>query len=509
MEMRQLIHNGVLVPERYKPVGLHITVRGRRILLNRDQEEMAVAWAKKQGTEYVNDKVFVRNFLTDFSQALGVTPPLTLSEIDFTEVIKHVEMEKQRKLEMSREEKKKLAEERKRLREELREKYGYAIVDGVRVEVSNYVVEPPGIFMGRGKHPLRGRWKPPVSEEDITLNLSPDAPKPPGKWREIVWKPDNMWIAKWDDKLRGVEKYVWLADSSHLKQRKEIEKFNLAAKLEKEIGRLRSHIIANLRSPDPKRRRVATVCYLIDALKMRVGDEKDKDEADTVGATTLKPRHVKIEGNRVRFNFLGKDYVRWEKEVTMPDQVIANLKECIANAKSSLFPGVRSDIVSAFLSEVSPGLTAKVFRTYHATTVVKEYLNKAPVTVDQPEYYKRHVATMANLQAAVECNHKKKIPKNWRESLKKREERLKELKKRWKAKKSVKTLEAVRKLQLKIEEMKATRDYNLRTSLKSYIDPRAYYEWGRKVGYDWKLYYPKALQKKFSWVEGGNAEKTM
>jgi hypothetical protein len=57
--------------------------------------------------------------------------------------------------------------------------------------------------------------------------------------------------------------------------------------------------------------------------------------------------------------------------------------------------------------------------------------------------------------------------------------------------------------------MKATRDYNLRTSLKSYIDPRAYYEWGRKVGYDWKLYYPKALQKKFSWVEGGNAEKTM
>ncbi len=85
--------------------------------------------------------------------------------------------------------------------------------------------------------------------------------------------------------------------------------------------------------------------------------------------------------------------------------------------------------------------------------------------------------------------------------MKKREDRLKELKKRWRSKKNAKILEAIRKLELKIEEVKATRDYNLRTSLKSYIDPRVYFDWGRKVGYDWKLYYPKVLQKKFSWLE--------
>lgn len=60
---------------------------------------------------------------------------------------------------------------------------------------------------------------------------------------------------------------------------------------------------------------------------------------------------------------------------------------------------------------------------------------------------------------------------------------------------------AVEKLKLQIKTQKETRDYNLITSLKSYIDPRIYYEWGREVGYDWKLYYPKALQRKFSWVE--------
>jgi len=57
------------------------------------------------------------------------------------------------------------------------------------------------------------------------------------------------------------------------------------------------------------------------------------------------------------------------------------------------------------------------------------------------------------------------------------------------------------KLKMQIKTQEATRDYNLTTSLKSYIDPRIYYNWGKKVDFDWKLHYPKALQKKFSWVE--------
>ena len=40
---------------------------------------------------------------------------------------------------------------------------------------------------------------------------------------------------------------------------------------------------------------------------MRVGDEKDPDEADTVGAITLRPEHIKIEGDTLHFDFFGKD----------------------------------------------------------------------------------------------------------------------------------------------------------------------------------------------------------
>ncbi len=505
--MNQLIHSGVLIPKRYEPKGFHIKINGQQVALTPLQEEMAVAWVKKLGTDYVKDSVFIRNFFQDFSKEMGMSDrPLSPEQVDFSEIISFVEKEKQIKVNMSKEEKKKLAQERKVLREANKEKYGYAIIDGVKTEVGNYTVEPPSIFMGRGEHPWRGKWKPYIGESDIILNLSPDAPRPPGSWKQIIWLPDCMWIAKWDDKLVGKEKYIWLSDSSHVKQQKEIEKFDKARQLDQEIGRLRDYIRENVQSADPRKRKVATVAYLIDELKLRVGDEKDPDEADTVGATTLRPVHVTINTDtKVLFDFLGKDSVRWQREVELPQPVVRNIREFRAEAGSSgrpeatIFEGVRSEQVNGFLSQIMPGLTAKVFRTYHASTVVKDTLEKANVSKAESVLTKKHAATMANLEAAIVCNHKRKPPKNWDESLAKKEDRLKTLENS--PKKTPKLEERIQALRVKIQEVQSTRDYNLRTSLKSYIDPRVYYSWGKSVDFDWKVYYPKTLQKKFSWVE--------
>ena len=495
--MKQLIHNGILFPK-CEPRDFRITVRGKPIALAPQHEEMAVAWVRKLGTEYAEDSVFVKNFFGDFCKALGLGERLDPKDFDFSEIVKYVEEDRARKLSMSKDEKKRLAAERKAIREENKAKYGQAIVDGEKVDLGNYMAEPSCIFMGRGKHPLRGKWKQGPCEEDVILNLSPSAPKPRGNWKEIVWQPDSMWVAKWDDKLRGEEKYVWLADSSSVKQERDIEKYDKGNALDRRINELRAHISSNLSSTDLKRRKIATVSYLIDALKLRVGDEKDKDEADTVGATTLRPEHIKInEGGHVLFDFLGKDSVRWCKEVELPPQVIDNIKEFMTTANSSIFEGVRSDKVRDFLSEVVPSLSAKTFRTYHASKVVGEYLKTMKVSKDDPEYIKKNVATLANLEAAIVCNHKRKLPKNWENSLAKKMERLKALQ----ARKTKKSAEGVKALKIKIKTMKATRDYNLGTSLKSYVDPRLYYRWGRKVDFDWKLYYSKTLQRKFSWVE--------
>ena len=570
--LKQLIHNGVVVPEPPPPTGMVLSIEGEPVVLTPKQEEMALAWAKKQGTPYVEDRTFVRNFLDDLGQELGMDSRLTLEDVDLSPAIRIVQREREARERLTKEERKELAAERKAIREALREEYGFATVNGNRTELANYVVEPSGIFMGRGKHPLRGRWKEGAKQSDITLNLSPDAPVPQGDWDEIVWQPESLWVARWKDKLSGKLKYVWLSDTAPIKQAREAAKFDTVHELHAHLDEVRAQIEQDLCHPDDKERMIATACYLIDALCLRVGDEKDPDEADTVGATTLRPEHVTLHPDgSAEFRFLGKDSVLWHKTLELPEQVQANLDELIANARPSsssansdkshptrdkpqLFPDISSRDVNAYLSGILPVLTAKVFRTHHATIAVRECLEESGVEAEDPAYVKWETANLANLEAAVLCNHTKMAPASWsrsRKRYKEREEKAadrvrtyqerlktqrealsalrKEARERRRAatrgkKKQVKErydkrigvaerrvektqgmLERARRARGKIKAQYAIaskkRTWNLGTSLKSYIDPRVYYEWGQEVDYDvLEKFYPKALRRKFAWV---------
>jgi DNA topoisomerase-1 len=287
--MEKLRHNGVLVPKPYKGQGLTVKVRGETIHLTEEQEERAIAWAKKIGTPYVEDTTFAENFHEDLSEILGIK--VLPVDIDYSTIHQLVLDEREQRANLSREERKALAAERKAVREANKEKYGWATVDGESMEIGNYTVEPSSIFMGRGQHPMRGRWKKGPRHEDIELNLSPDAPRPPGNWKTIVWEPDTMWIARWRDKLSGKIKYVWPHDSSPLKQRKDIEKFDKALDLRKQLNKVKRHIDENLEHVDPLRKKTATVTFLIDHCKFRVGDEKD-DEEETTASSEWETRRT-------------------------------------------------------------------------------------------------------------------------------------------------------------------------------------------------------------------------
>ncbi len=445
--METLEHNGILVIEPPEPRGLAIRVRDRELQLSQLQEEMAVAWVKKLGTPYVEDPVFAKNFMTDFSKALKIHPRLQVEEVDFSEVIKVVEEERAAKDNLTSEEKKSAREERKLIRERLKEKYGFATVDGERMELGNYQTEPSGIFMGRGEHPLRGRWKQGAAKKDITLNIDPEAAQYlEGDWGELVWAPDTMWIAKWTDQLTGKVKYIWLHDSSPIKQEREAAKFDKALRVERRIEEIREHIMEGLRSEKLQRRMVAAACYLIDSLSLRVGDEKDPEEADTVGATTLRTEHLTFKNGLVVFDFLGKDSVAWHKEIELPSDVYAVLEELYNNALeriesfksrkggrtsadpkkiAQIFPSIRSTHVNRFLSEVYPELTAKVFRTYHATVTMREELKTSKARKVDPEFIKKEAFKRANLEVARVMNHTKQAPKGWSRSTQRFKERIK------------------------------------------------------------------------------------
>ncbi len=55
-------------------------------------------------------------------------------------------------------------------------------------------------------------------------------------------------------------------------------------------------------------------------------------------------------------------------------------------------------------------------------------------------------------------------------------------------------------MKLDVELQKRTKDYNLNTSLRNYIDPRVYKRWAIQAEFDWTSIYPKTLQRKFLWA---------
>jgi DNA topoisomerase-1 len=539
-----LEHNGIAFPPEYQPRGISIIIRGENLMLNRDQEEMVHAWASKKDTHYVHDSVFQSNFLKDFSKLLPVKfqDIYNIKDIDFSEAFRLIdqerkikEAEKERIRNLQPEEKKKLSLSKREEREKLKAIYGKALIDGTEVEIANWLVEPPGLFMGRGQHPLRGKWKPRIMPQEVTLNLGEDAPVPEGPWNKIVHDHSSMWIATWMDKLTGKRKYVWLHDSSALRQNNDKEKYDKAAKLGRHIDKVQKGIINRmLRTKDNNQKKIATVCYLIFKLAMRVGDEKDPEEADTVGASTLRVEHIKFpnkDGKQfIEFNFLGKDSVPWQKTLEVNSEDTRGLHHNLRlfmNGKdigSHIFDGITSGKVNAFLRSVDPknvpGLTAKVFRTYIATKTLRESLIiNPPIIVDSnsSQAEKIYVAKIANLKAAITCNHKKGIdPRNpaskktlerFEESTKRKQETIEKLKneiaaKKWKTKVQKKKLEErLNKVEMQLKLQIETRDYNLGTSLRNYIDPRVMKDWLNYVELDWNSIYTSTLRRKFKWAE--------
>ena len=339
MKWQKLQHNGILFPPDFESKGIKIKIKGDSVSLSLLQEEMIYQWAKKKDTPYAQDKMFQKNFVADFAKTFnGKYKNLELSDIDFSNPFKLVDKEKDAKELLTKEEKKALAAKRKELREEMKAKYGMAVMDGKDVEVANYMAEPPGIFIGRGEHPMRGKWKPKVTSKDVTLNLGKEAKVPPGIWRKIVHDKDSMWMASWTDVLTQKRKYVWLADTAGIKQDRDRAKYDKAKKLANEIDKIKDKIVKDMQNKDAMVRRISTACYLIYRTAMRVGDEKDPEEADTVGATTLRKEHIKLTGDSIEFDFLGKDSVRWQETVPAighDKQFHDNLKELVSKKKDT------------------------------------------------------------------------------------------------------------------------------------------------------------------------------
>lgn len=154
------------------------------------------------------------------------------------------------------------------------------------------------------------------------------------------------------------------------------------------LPRIRQCVAEHLRQPRLTREKVlAIVTRLLETTFIRVGNEEYARTNQSFGLTTLKDRHVKIEGAMIRFRFRGKSGK--QHEITLANRRIARLvKSCQDLPGQDLFQyiddegepqPIDSGDVNAYLREVSAeDFTAKDFRTWAGTLLTAHGLDEYP-----------------------------------------------------------------------------------------------------------------------------------
>jgi DNA topoisomerase-1 len=511
------------IMEPYQPLGASLTLRGVTYKLNPTEEKIASFYAnriiaeKKPGitVRWTEDDEFNKNFWTDFVSAKNnyLTPKnrtllaryKDFLEIDWSDLVSKIEAKARDMKEITSEEKL-----RKKIRtEEKKAKYGYASIDGkANQKIGNFTVEPQGIFYGRGKNKNRGKIKKQIFPEDVTINIDKHdpipSPPPNHTWGSVVHKHDVVWLSTWKDTITGSPKYVWLSAESVFKGKADRIKYEKARKLERYIDNVREKYMNAANSSDIRKMQLGTVLYLIDHFGFRVGNEKGADEAETVGASTLLVGNIKLDSkNFLKFNFLGKDSIQYNKTLKVPTIIYDNFVK-LAKTKSDedeIFT-IKSDDINQYLHQFDKSFSAKVFRTRLASEIMYNALKEIKTPEGKPGEIKtilKREFKKANAKVAEVLNHTRTVSIKNQEDLEKLKEDLEKLKSEYKKTKTEKLKTKINNLEGKIEEKSNVMSVAITTSLTNYIDPRLIVSWAQENNVDMKDIYSKLLLRKFKW----------
>jgi DNA topoisomerase I len=459
----------------------------------------------------------------------------SFDELDFTPIRNYLEERKETRNNRSSDEKKKEREENAKFEAY----YRYCIVDGELERVSTVMVEPPGIFRGRGDHPLAGKLKARILPEYVTINVGlndviPKCDVPGHAWKGVVNKPECTWLGQFKDesKEKAHTKYLFLAADSKIKAQNDIKKYKKAKLLKENIKKIREDYMKKMLSNDLLQAQLGTATYLIDKLALRVGNEKNEDEADTVGCCSLRVEHATLEkDDKITLKFLGKDSIEYCQTIDVLPACHAAIARFKKNKKEGqdLFDLINASKLNDYLKELMPGLSAKVFRTYNASITLQNELGKMEEnktkkdeTEEKVKFYKK-----CNREVAILCNHQKAVPKNYDEQLKRLEDKVDERQKKLKdleaqkralkknkdtnkkgVPKSVSACEtAIAKAkkslateEYKVFEKKENKNIALSTSKINYMDPRISITWCKNNEVPIEKVFEKTLRMKFAWA---------
>ncbi|HYD75848.1 DNA topoisomerase IB [Ramlibacter sp.] len=199
----------------------------------------------------------------------------------------------------------------------------------------------------------------------------------PPAWTE-VWicpSPDGHLQATGRD-ARGRKQYRY---HPRFRELREENKYGRMIEFAQALPQLRAALAQHMALRGlPREKVLATVVHLLESTLIRVGNDDYARQNRSFGLTTLRDRHVEVEGAQLRFRFKGKSGKSWQLQ--LHDRRVARVvRACQELPGQRLFQyadeagelrEVTSTDVNADLREISGrDITAKDFRTWAGTVM--------------------------------------------------------------------------------------------------------------------------------------------
>lgn len=299
IKWRSLEHKGPVLAPDYVPLPDRVKFYydGKPFKLAEPAEEVAGFYARMLDHEYTSMETFNKNFFKDWRKEMNKQEKDLIQDLkkcNFKEMAEYFKEESEKRKAMSKEEKQAI----KAQQDEITNEYGFCVVDGHKQKIANFRVEPPGLFRGRGQHPKMGKLKKRIRPEDIIINIGKGVSRPEApsghRWKEVRHDNTVSWLASWTENIMNNVKYVMLNPSSKAKSMKDFQKYEKARELKEHVDLIRKNYTNDFKAKEMLIRQRAVALYFIDRLALRAGNEKDEEQADTVGCCSLRIEHIKL-----------------------------------------------------------------------------------------------------------------------------------------------------------------------------------------------------------------------
>ncbi|MHB2264228.1 DNA topoisomerase IB [Aliihoeflea sp. PC F10.4] len=221
----------------------------------------------------------------------------------------------------------------------------------------------------------------------------------PPAWTDVWISPDPLGhIQATGRDQKGRKQYRYHARWSEFRDE---AKYQSLVNFASALPRLRTQMESDLRRRGlPREKVLASIVWLLDNTMIRVGNPAYARDNKSFGLTTLRSRHVEVEGAKLRFAFKGKSGKEWNLKLV--DRRMARiLKDILDLPGQHLFQYrdedgerrmVHSQDVNAYIRDATgEEFSSKHFRTWGGTTSATALF----ATVELPQT-KREIAKVLN-----------------------------------------------------------------------------------------------------------------